>query len=196
MTDVNAEEGGAATFPRGDERSEGADRESEVPARLREELRAAVHRICPSWLADRADDLVQVAVMRVLDIRRRREGIAEFSPFYLKKAAYCALVDEIRRQRRRREVSMEEEGETLAAPLAEDADPERVAMGRETGRAIRQCLGAMIRPRRLAVALYLQGHGTPQVGSLLGWAPKKAENLIYRGLADLRSCLGSKGIQR
>lgn len=167
-------------------------------AQLRAALRAAVLRVCPPWLADRADDLVQAATIRVLEIRRRREGEADFSPFYLRKVAYCALVDEIRKLRRRREVPLEEEAEGYPAvlPPADLPDPERNALGREIGRAIRGCLAGMIRPRRMAVALYLQGHGSNEVGRLLGWAPKKAENLIYRGLADLRGCLAAKGIER
>jgi RNA polymerase sigma-70 factor, ECF subfamily len=53
----------------------------------------------------------------------------------------------------------------------------------------------MVAPRRHAVTLNLQGHSVPDIGRLLGWTAKKAENLVYRGMADLRSCLSSKGIQ-
>lgn len=195
MTEVTPEGGGGAEPPSDAGRPLGDAPLPADAAKLRAVLRAAVARICPPWLADQVDDLAQVALMRVLGLQRQREGNAEFSALYLRKAAYCALVDEIRRRRRRREVSMEEEG-TEVAPFTEAADPERAAISREAGRAIRKCLGAMIRPRRLAVTLYLQGHGTVDVGRRLGWSPKKAENLIYRGLSDLRDCLGSKGIER
>ena len=39
-------------------------------AELRAALRAAVVRVCPPWLADRADDLVQAATLRVLEDRK------------------------------------------------------------------------------------------------------------------------------
>jgi RNA polymerase sigma-70 factor (ECF subfamily) len=29
----------------------------------------------------------------------------------------------------------------------------------------------------------------------MGWTEKKAENLVYRGLADLRRCLSAKGLR-
>jgi hypothetical protein len=29
----------------------------------------------------------------------------------------------------------------------------------------------------------------------MGWDAKRAENLIFRGLADLRSCLDRKGVR-
>jgi RNA polymerase sigma-70 factor, ECF subfamily len=168
-------------------------------AQLHRDLVRAVDRVCPRWLADRADDLVQVALMRVMEIQRRKEGTAEFSLFYLKKAAYSALVDEIRRLRRRQEVSIEgddEEGGTAFDPAAPEPDPERASAGRQIGRAIRNCLGGMVPPRRHAVTLNLQGHSVPEIGRLLGWSAKKAENLVYRGMADLRGCLGGKGIQQ
>lgn len=167
-------------------------------SQLHRDLVRAVGRVCPRWMADRADDLVQVALMRVMEIRRRREGTADFSPFYLKKAAYSALIDEIRRLRRRQEVSIEVddgEGATAFDPAAPEPDPERASAGRQIGRAIRDCLGGMVPPRRHAVTLSLQGHSVPEIGRLLGWTGKKAENLVYRGMADLRECLEGKGIR-
>lgn len=166
---------------------------------LRRQLVQAVRRTCPRWLAADADDLVQAALLRVLEIRRKREGEAEFSSFYLRRAAHSAVVDEIRRRRRRAEVPLEpDEGAEPSRPLESSAvpDPERLSESRELGRAVTECLGRMIRPRRLAVTLHLQGHRIREVGDLLGWNAKKAENLIYRGLADLRDCLEDKGFER
>jgi len=181
--------------------SDGQQKSPEIPAdftQLHGDLVRAVNRVCPRWLADRSDDLVQVALMRVMEIQRKREGTAEFSPSYLRKAAYSALIDEIRRLRRRQEVSIEsddEEGGTAFDPAAPEPDPERASSGREIGRAIRDCLGGMVPPRRHAVTLNLQGHSVPEIGKLLGWTAKKAENLVYRGMADLRGCLSGKGIE-
>ena len=72
-------------------------------------------------------------------------------------------------------------------------DPEQDACRRELGVAVRACLLSMTRDRRQAVMLYLQGHSVPDAARLLGWAPKRTENLVYRGLADLRQCLMAKG---
>lgn len=165
--------------------------------RLRRDLKRAVAQTCPRWMADRSEDIIQVALMRVLEIYRKREGNAELSSFYLRKAAYSAVVDEIRRLRRRQEVPLENESsEVVYEPMAEGADPERNAAARQAGRAIRDCLGGLVRPRQLAVTLNLQGHSVPEIGRLLGWTTKKAENLVYRGMADLRGCLGAKGVTR
>ncbi len=164
-------------------------------ARLREQLVRAVAKSCPGWLAADADDLVQAALMKVLDIAGRREGTPEFSTFYLRRTAYSTVVDEIRRRRRRREVPLDE-GPGMDDQPTPAADPERLSSDSELGRAIRGCLEALIRPRKLAVTLHLQGHRIREVGELLGWSAKRAENLIYRGLDDLRGCLDRKGFGR
>lgn len=161
---------------------------------LRQKLSRAVASACPAWLADKSEDIVQVSLIRVMEIRKKSEEDRRFSSSYLWRTAYSALIDEIRRLRRRQEVPLDEEGEerqdvTLASP-----DPEQRARGREIGEGIQSCLATLVRPRRLAVTLYLQGHTVPQVARLLGWSPKRADNLVYRGLADLRQCLTERGM--
>jgi RNA polymerase sigma-70 factor (ECF subfamily) len=161
--------------------------------RLRADVARVVAYVCPPELASRSDDLVQAVVIRVVEVQKKREGSGEFSTFYLRKAAHSALVDEIRRLRRRHEVSLTDESED-AGPAAAQPDPERHSAGKQLGRAIRDCLKTLVRPRRLAVVLNLQGHSVPEVGRLLSWTAKRAENLVYRGLADLRGCLERRGI--
>ena len=53
----------------------------------------------------------------------------------------------------------------------------------------------MVESRRRAVALYLQGHTVPSIAELFGWSTKKAESLVYRGMANLRTCLTAKGVK-
>lgn len=113
---------------------------------------------------------------------------------YLWKVAYTALVDEIRRYRRRREVPLEEDG-WEGGPATEALSPERQTAGREIARGIQDCLPRLVRPRRMAVVLYLQGHSVPEAAKLLDWGNKRTENLVYWGLADLRECLNRKGLK-
>lgn len=163
-------------------------------SKLRTDLSRAVARVCPAWMADRRDDLVQAAMMRVMDLNRKSEGDRELNASYLYRVAYSTLIDEIRRVRRRREVALEDDGSDHDPPAASE-DPERTAASNEIGRGIRECLKAMRRERRLAVALHLQGHSVPEAARLLEWATKRTENLVYRGLSDLRDCLQTKGLR-
>ena len=156
----------------------------------------AVRRQCPPWLGDDAQDIAQVALTKVFAITQRAEGPRPLSSFYLHRVAHSALVDEIRRRRRRPEIPLdgptEGGGESRFEPRA-PGDPERSASFRELGAAVRDCLLAAGRDRRLAVTLYLQGHSVPEAARILRWDAKRTENLIYRGLADLRQCLIGKG---
>ena len=159
----------------------------------------AVRRQCPPWLADQAQDIAQAALAKIVALDKAAEGKRPLTTFYLHKAAHSALVDEIRRRKRRREVSIEAptEGGEEARPFEPRAhgDPESHASYRQLGSAIRACLAAASRDRRLAVVLYLQGHSVPEASRILGWDVKRTENLVYRGLADLRQCLLGKGHQ-
>lgn len=164
---------------------------------LRAELEKAVRRLCPPWLADRREDLVQAALVRMLEIERRsREGgekSRELAPSYLWRVATTALIDEIRRLRRRREVEIDEQvegGLASGAPAAAE-----ILAGREIGRALRDCLRRLVEARRLAVTLHLQGYPVAEASALLGWDVKKVYNLVHRGLQDLRGCLKDKGME-
>jgi RNA polymerase sigma-70 factor (ECF subfamily) len=169
---------------------------SEEPfAELRAVLQRAVRRVCPPWLANRGEDLVQAAMIRVLEARRRGEGMAGVPASYLYKVAYTTLVDEIRRLRRRPEVPLDDGTDEGPALPAAGGNPEELAASSEVGEAIQACLGGLAEPRRLAVTLHLQGHTVAEAAALLGWDAKRTDNLVYRGLADLRHCLESKGVR-
>jgi RNA polymerase sigma-70 factor, ECF subfamily len=163
---------------------------------LRRDLVRVVSRLCPGWLAGKRDDLVQTALLRVMHVVETKssldEGKRTAPASYLYKVAYSVLIDELRRVRRRRETDLDDETAVLTS--AAD-DPERTTASRQIGRGIRGCLRAMKRERRLAVTLHLQGHTVPEAARILDWAFKRTENLVYRGLADLRTCLTAKGLK-
>ena len=161
---------------------------------VRRALHRALTRRCPRWLSDRREDIVQTALMRLVQIQQRSERNTPFPASYLWKAAYSAMIDEIRRLRRAEHVSLDD---GAVDPPAVDAgsDPEQRRRAREIGAGIQQCLARLVPDRRRAVTLQLVGHSVPDIAKLLGWNLKRAENLVYRGLDDLRACLTAKGLE-
>jgi RNA polymerase sigma-70 factor (ECF subfamily) len=155
-----------------------------------------VRRQCPAWLSGQAEDIAQAALIKVMAVERRAEEERPLSSFDLHRAAHSALVDEIRRRKRRPEIAlggaMEPGGQGPRFEPRAQGDPERRASFRELGTAVRDCLLGANRDRRLAVTLYLQGHSLPEVARLLGWGAKRTDNLVSRGLADLRQSLMGK----
>lgn len=182
--------------PEGKDTDQG-DVDSGLPGDLvevREVLRRAVRRVCPRFLEAQQEDIVQAAMLRVVEIASRREHDGIRTASYLWRAAYSATVDEIRRASRRREVPLEGSG-VVELGSTSTPDPEREVRGRQIGRAVRECLSTLIRPRRTAVMLHLYGFEGDETRRVLGGNLKQARNLTYRGLADLRRCLEAKGIR-
>jgi len=165
---------------------------------LRQRLLVAVRQICPAWLSAHAEDITQEALLRVASaIEREGERDRELPSSYLRRSAFNAMIDEIRkhRQRRLRETGGGEDGRAVEGARAPGGNPEEAAAGREIGQAIRHCLTRLVRPRRVAAILHLQGHTIPEISRLLGWAETRANNLVYRGVKDLRQCLTEKGLK-
>jgi RNA polymerase sigma-70 factor (ECF subfamily) len=144
--------------------------------RIRQVLIRAVERNCPPSLASQREDLVQMAMVRLLE-RPDPEGMYARGASYLWRVAYTVVIDEIRRLRRQ-----ERQAQELAR--GDGGTP-----GPEARSEILQCLSRLQDRRRTAVTLHLQGFRVSEVATALGWSEKQAENLVYRGLADLRICL-------
>ena len=151
----------------------------------------AVRGICPRWLAAQADDLSQIAVSRILDRLRTTEGNLELSQGYLYRTAHSVVVDEIRRHQRLREVPLEPD----VAISSNDGNPERQTFSREVRDAVAGCLARLVPSRRRAVTLHLLGHSVDEIGALLECRYKQADNLVYRGMSDLRACLKKRGVK-
>ena len=77
----------------------------------------------------------------------------------------------------------------------EAADPERRYLSREISAAVRGCLERLASPRRSAVTLHLLAYKVPRIAERMGWKRKQAENLVYRGMEDLRRCLRNRGVE-
>jgi RNA polymerase sigma-70 factor, ECF subfamily len=131
--------------------------------------------------------------MQIVERQPSPEGDAPLASSYLHKVAYSVLVDEIRKVTRRQETALDDEAAAHEAVVVRD--PEQETASREIGLGIQDCLSRLNRDRRLAVTLYLQGHSVPDAARILDWPAKRTENLVYRGLADLRECLSSKGFR-
>jgi RNA polymerase sigma-70 factor, ECF subfamily len=172
------------------ERVQGVDTQSAGHEALRRDLVRAVRRVCPKSLAEEAEDLVQDALVRLFKASKLDRQSA-LSAAYLKKVAYCAVIDEMRRRRRRPAV------DPVSDPVEiEDAADGSRAMGCDAalGDALQVCLQRLVPDRRRAVTLHLLGHSGAEVAQILGCNLKRAENLTLRGLAQLREYLHGLGV--
>lgn len=169
---------------------------SEQLVQIRRRLHDAVKHVCPQSLSSHAEDITQEAWLRVTAaLEREGERERPLPASYIRRTAYNATVDAIRRHRTRRhqEQPMNEAIENNPGPPRQ-GNPHRELAAKELSSGIEGCLGEMVKPRRVAVILHLQGHTVAEVGRLLGWPATRANNLVYRGLRSLRHCLSTRGL--
>ena len=156
---------------------------------LRRDLVRAVRCVCPRSLAEDAEDLVQESFIRLLRARKL-EGDNRVSATYLKKVAYSAVIDEIRRRRRRITVVAEVDTDIEAATDEARSTTPDIALGN----AMEICMRSPSGSPAASLTLHLLGYSGPEVARMLECNAKRAENLTLRGLAQLRECLHGLGL--
>jgi len=139
-------------------------------------LERAIRSRCFGLLAPAREDLIQNAMLRILE-RARHEELGQRGASYAWKVAQSVMVDELRRLGRERQLA-----ENVSEVKRSWVDP-------AGGIQLRQCVERLEERRRMAVTLHLSGLRIPEVARAAGWSDKAAENLIYRGLDDLRALL-------
>lgn len=153
-------------------------------------VRSAVRRRLPRSLRDQHEDLVQQALVRVTHAYRR-DPDRSLNRSYLGLVAHSVVRDALRRSRRERVFPATPE--LRSAPACRTSDPERVVGQAQAVASIRAGLARLSDARRSAVQHYLIGHSIREVADAMDIGVKSAENLVYRGLGQLRGYLTEQG---
>ena len=159
---------------------------------LRQILERVVRRVCPAWLGQQRDDLVQIACLRIVK-KWRAEEHRPFGASYLWKVAHSVVMDEIRHRRRHPEVELENPG--VAEPTSEMNSPEASHTATQMRETINEGVKQLSEPRRWAVLLFLYGFSLKDSAKMLGWNSKRVDNQRYQGLAQLRAYLKERGLE-
>ncbi len=176
--------------PLDDDAQSSALDEARTHQSLLRDLKRAVRRVCPRSLAQDADDLVQESFIRLMRARKL-DGQSSLSAAYLKKVAYSAVIDEIRR--RRREPAADLASDRVDIEAATD-HMQQEAPDTALGDAMEVSLQRLQPDRRRALTLHLLGYSVPEVACMLECNTKRADNLVHRGLAQLRAFLHEMGL--
>lgn len=138
------------------------------------------------------DELLQELRLRFW--RARKDGLRDFSAGYVRRTAISATLDIIRRRRVNRSVPLDDD-EGAAQPLAStNAGPVELLDQSELAQRVARAVDGLAPARRAVVRMHLQGYKREEIAELLRWSDAKTRNLLYRGLADLRSALLAEGI--
>jgi len=122
---------------------------------------------------------------------KESDGKDIFAGYYVRQRVHWAIMDAIKKCRRRPEVSLEggEEGELVlpANPSGERAFIIRMA--------IDDCLAQLDESKALPTHLALQGHAVPEIARLLDLGISQTESRVRRGREFLHECLIAKGLK-
>lgn len=142
--------------------------------------------------AEDTDELLQELRLRLW--RARKDGLRDLSAGYVRRTAISAALDIIRRRRAGRNVSLDDD-ESSASPLASTtAGPGELLDQNELAERVARAVDALAPARRVVVRMHLQGYKREEIAELLRWSDARTRNLLYRGLADLRTALIAEGI--
>ncbi|MEM1091984.1 MAG: RNA polymerase sigma factor [Pseudomonadota bacterium] len=148
----------------------------------------------PAIDVDDIEQEVRIRLWRVLQTETQVNHAAS----YLRTVVNSALIDAVRRAQAREtsrrggefneQMHTGSNNEGLADPVQGQQRMQELSAAAESA------LQSMSANRRRAVSLRLHGLAVNEIGTLCGWSSAKARNLVYRGLEQLRSELGKRGI--
>jgi len=140
------------------------------------------------------DEVMQEVRIRLWRARQDSEQIAQASASYVYRTASSAALDVIRRRRARKADLVDSLDDDISAPAATRPGPDDDVEASELAEQVSRAVDAITPSRRPVVRMYLAGYDREEIASLLGWTEAKTRNLLYRGLADLRTRLTEQGI--
>jgi len=121
-------------------------------------------------------------------------------PSYLKKMAYTATVDELRRLRKQapdrdiyswgRMLLILEGGSTEPG----EAIPEEDYVRREDTRILGSIIEKLSPDRKCVLRLYASGFSIDEICEFFGWDRTRVRHLLYRGIDDIRQFAGKPSL--
>lgn len=147
-------------------------------------LRAFLRTRCPPGSSVDPDDVLQELKIKIWTLLGREKEL-DHPASYLMQAAVSTLIDAQRRAAVRRPAA----GFADADPesCADSKTPESHAALVQENERLQRVIGGLGEDRARVVRLYLQGFGLREMARMTRWSEARCRNLLYRGLADLKS---------
>lgn len=164
-------------------------------AQLMERWQGPIRGLCTRMVGDshRGEDLTQEVFARLYARRRNYEPTGKFSTF-LWRIALNICYDEIRRNKRRRELSLDEPDEDNLAVEFEAAGtaPDQRMVEDERADAVRRALVELAEPYRVVVVLrHYEGLKFREIAEVLGIPEGTVKSRMTEALSQLGVALNS-----
>lgn len=142
-------------------------------------------------------DIEQEIRIRLWRGIRQGKKIANW-PSYIKRVAYTATIDELRRLRKQAPYRGSADWSRMLLTMerrrdgTEAENPESRYDRAERDRRIASLVGSLSPDRRRILRLYAGGLGVEEICGFLGWDKVRVRHLLYRGLDDLKRLTGER----
>lgn len=110
---------------------------------------------------------------------------------YIKRVVDSTLIDQLRKFRIQEKIIQQEKANRLYEGNCFYQEPSRNSLLWEK---IGEAIDSLIDSRRKVVKLFLLNLGVDEISVSLNLSKRKTQNLLYRGLSDIRKKLEAKGV--
>ena len=165
------------------------DDDAQAFAQLMERWQGPILGLCTRMIGDthRGEDLAQEVFARLFARRKRYEATGKFSTF-LWRVALNICYDELRKNKRRREFSLDEtdDGEPAVEFEADGAAPDQRMVEDERADAVRRALVELAEPYRVVVVLrHYEGLKFREIADVLGIPEGTVQSRMSEALSQL-----------
>ncbi len=169
------------------------DDDAQAFAQLMQRWQGPIQGLCARMIGDshRGEDLTQEVFARLYARRKNYEPTAKFSTF-LWRIALNICYDELRKQKRRREFSLDEPDENDGAIEfeADGAGPDQRMVEDERADAVRRALVELAEPYRVVVVLrHYEGLKFREIADVLGIPEGTVKSRMSEALTQLGQSL-------
>jgi len=157
---------------------------------IRHVIAANLHKSDEIALED-VEQEVKLKIWKLLKKGKKVENL----PSYIKRVAYTATVDELRKMKRQNPASEIALHTTLVSmtrlrEIGESADfPEMRLESKETRIFLEGLIDSLKQNRKQVLRLYLTGMSVEEICEFFDWDKTKVRHLLYRGIEDLRESM-------
>ena len=148
----------------------------------------------------RIEDIEQEVKFKIWKLLKKGKKVDNL-PSYIKRVAYTATVDELRKMKRQNPVS--ETGVcaswysmTRLKDLSNPADsPQFLLENKETRIFLEDAIDSLRERRKQVLRLYLMEMTVEEISELFDWDKTKVRHLLYRGIEDLKEKINIRKVE-
>jgi len=154
-------------------------------------IRVHIIKFNPQRFGLDPDDISQEIRIKIWRLLRHEKNIKNYAS-YIKKIVNSSVIDLLRKWKRDEGIMLLEKQKKVSE-IKRDY-PAALSLEENLRDTVAQAVDSLIESRRKVVRLYLLDMTIEEISAFYNWSTNKTRNLLYRGLADLKSILKNKDV--